>query len=36
MLEIHAQQVFTIGIVSQALQPIVVKNKVRNVPAEGL
>ncbi len=36
MLEIHAQQVYTIGIVSQALQPIVAKNRVRNVPAEGL
>ena len=36
LLEIHAQQVYTIGIVSQALQPIVAKNRVRNVPAEGL
>jgi len=36
MLEIHAQQVYTIGIVSQALQPIVAKNRVRNIPVEGL
>ena len=36
MLEIHAQQVYTIGIVSQALQPIVAKNRVRNIPPEGL
>ena len=36
MLEIHAQQVFTIGIVSQALQPIVARNQLRNVPAKGL
>jgi len=36
ILGIHAQQVYTIGIVSQALQPIVSRNRVRNVPAEGL
>jgi len=36
MLEIHAQQVFTIGVVSQALQPIVARNQLRNVPAKGL
>jgi peptide/nickel transport system substrate-binding protein len=36
MLDIQAQQVYTIGIVSQALQPILAKNRVRNVPAEGL
>ncbi len=36
MLEIHAQQVYTIGIVTQALQPIVVQNKLHNVPAEGI
>ena len=36
MLEIHAQQIFTIGIVSQALQPIVARNKLHNVPAKGL
>ncbi len=36
MLEIHAQQVFTIGIVTRALQPVVVQNALRNVPAEGV
>ena len=36
MLEIHAQEVFTIGIVTKALQPIVVRNNLRNVPTEGL
>ena len=36
MLEIHAQQVFTIGIVTRALQPVVVSNSLHNVPAEGI
>jgi peptide/nickel transport system substrate-binding protein len=36
MLEIHAQQVFTIGIVARTLQPVVVNSALRNVPAEGL
>jgi peptide/nickel transport system substrate-binding protein len=36
MLEIHAQQVFTIGIVTRALQPIVVQNALHNVPADGI
>jgi peptide/nickel transport system substrate-binding protein len=36
MLEIHAQQCFTIGVVARALQPIVVRNGLRNVPAEGI
>jgi peptide/nickel transport system substrate-binding protein len=36
MLEIHAQQVFTIGIVTQALQPVLGSDKLRNVPAEGI
>jgi len=35
MLEIHADQVFTIGIVNSTLQPVVVNNKLRNVPNEG-
>ncbi len=35
MLEIHSQQVFTIGIVNSALQPVVISNRLRNVPAEG-
>lgn len=36
MLEIHAQQQFTIGIVSGVPQPVVVGNAVRNVPDEGI
>lgn len=36
MLEIHADQVFTIGIVSGVKQPIVVRNGLRNVPKEGI
>lgn len=36
MLEIHAQQVFTIGIVARALQPVVVQNALHNVPVEGI
>ncbi len=36
ILEIHAEQVFTIGIVNSTLQPVVVNNRLRNVPAEGI
>ena len=36
MLGIHAEQVFTIGIVTRALQPVVVSNALRNVPANGI
>jgi peptide/nickel transport system substrate-binding protein len=36
MLSINAQQVFTIGIVSRAPQPIVVSDALRNVPAMGV
>lgn len=36
MLKIHAEQVFTIGIVSGVPQPIVVSNRLRNVPVEGV
>ncbi|MEO8303537.1 MAG: ABC transporter substrate-binding protein [Betaproteobacteria bacterium] len=36
MLDIHAQQVFTIGVVTRALQPVVVTNSLRNVPVEGI
>jgi len=36
MLEIHAQQVYTIGIVTRALQPVLVSERLRNVPAEGI
>jgi len=36
ILKIHADNMFTIGIVSGVPQPIVVKNRVRNVPVEGI
>ncbi|MEL6503626.1 MAG: ABC transporter substrate-binding protein [Pseudomonadota bacterium] len=36
MLSIFTDQVYTIGIVSGGLQPIVVSTKLRNVPEEGI
>jgi len=36
MLGIHADQVFTIGTVNGVPQPVVVNNKLRNVPEQGL
>ncbi len=36
MLDIHADQVFTIGIVCCTKQPVVVSNRLRNVPKEGV
>ena len=36
MLETHAQQVYTIGVVTRALQPVVVQNALHNVPTEGI
>ena len=36
MLEIHSQQLFTIGIVSAVPQPVVVKNSLHNVPVEAV
>jgi peptide/nickel transport system substrate-binding protein len=36
MLSIHADQVLTIGVVSGVMQPIVVRNGLRNVPREGI
>lgn len=36
MLQIQADQVYSIGIVAGVLQPIVVSNKLRNVPEEGV
>ncbi|MEL7091568.1 MAG: ABC transporter substrate-binding protein [Pseudomonadota bacterium] len=35
MLEIHADQQFGIGILSEAPQPIVVSDRLRNVPTKG-
>ncbi|MBB4305070.1 peptide/nickel transport system substrate-binding protein [Rhodobium orientis] len=36
MLQIHADQVFNIGIVTMARQPVVVSERLRNVPEEGI
>lgn len=36
MLEIHSEQVFTIGVVAGVPQPVVVSNRLRNVPEEGI
>lgn len=36
MLSIWAEQVFTIGIISGVLQPVVVNASLRNVPEEGM
>jgi len=36
MLEIHADQVFTIGTVNGVPQPVAVSNRLRNVPEQGL
>jgi peptide/nickel transport system substrate-binding protein len=36
ILEIHAAELFTIGILADVRQPVVISNKLRNVPAEGL
>ncbi len=36
MLKIHADQLFAIGILNGAPQPIVVSNRLRNVPEQGM
>ena len=36
MLTIHADEVFTIGLVSGTLQPVVVNRRLKNVPAKGI
>jgi peptide/nickel transport system substrate-binding protein len=36
MLQIHAEEVFTFGIVGGTLQPVVVKNGLRGVPENGV
>ncbi|CUH43088.1 ABC transporter substrate-binding protein [Ruegeria atlantica] len=36
MLNIHADQLFAIGILNGAPQPIVVSNRLRNVPEQGM
>ncbi len=35
MLSLHAEQQFTIGVISSVPQPVVVRNSLRNVPAKG-
>ncbi|HKP66697.1 MAG TPA: ABC transporter substrate-binding protein [Casimicrobiaceae bacterium] len=36
MLEMNADAVYTIGVVTRALQPVVVRDNLRNVPVEGI
>ena len=36
MLEIHADNVFTIGVVSSVPQPVVASTRLRNVPEKGV
>ena len=36
ILEINADQVFTIGLIADVRQPVVISNRLRNVPAEGV
>jgi len=36
MLEIHADQVFSIGVVAGVVQPVVVNNRLQNVPQQGV
>lgn len=36
MLAIHADQVYAIGLVAEAPQPVVVSNRLRNVPEKGI
>ncbi len=36
MLAINSQQVFTIGLIGSVPQPVVVNDKLRNVPVEGV
>ncbi|MDA1099585.1 MAG: ABC transporter substrate-binding protein [Proteobacteria bacterium] len=36
MLSIHAEQIYSIGIVAGVLQPVVVKHGLRNVPRQGI
>jgi peptide/nickel transport system substrate-binding protein len=36
MLAIHADQIYSIGLIAGVKQPVVVSNRLRNVPAEGI
>lgn len=36
MLEIHADQIFTLGVIAGVPQPVVINDRLMNLPAEGL
>jgi peptide/nickel transport system substrate-binding protein len=36
ILDIHAEQVFAIGVVTATLEPVIVSNRLRNVPESGI
>ncbi len=36
ILQIHSDQVFSVGVVCGVMQPVVINNKLRNVPDEGI
>ena len=36
ILEIHAEEVYTIGLIAEVPQPVVVANSLRNVPEKGI
>lgn len=36
MLQIHSEQLFTIGVINGVSQPVVVRNSLRNVPDKGI
>jgi peptide/nickel transport system substrate-binding protein len=36
ILSLHAEQQFTLGLVNGTLQPVVVRNSLRNVPVDGV
>ena len=36
MLALYTDQVFSIGIVNQVLQPVLASSRMRNVPSDGL
>ncbi len=36
MLEIHAEQIYTIGLIAGVKQPVVVSNQLKSVPIEGI
>ena len=36
VLDIHAEQVYSIGLIAGVLQPVVVSNNLKNVPIKGI